>query len=87
MVLEPLEKMDASKLSFLKDKAKEIFIYLKDLEIRIEMEFKDFINKFQISEATYILALRSQLKRPQVFFQRTLKYICTNAFKKDIVHM
>ena len=87
MVLEPLENMDAAKLAFLKDKAKEIFIYLKDLEIGIEMEFKDFLNKFQISEATYILALHNQLKRPQFFLKRTLKNICTNAFNKDIANL
>jgi hypothetical protein len=67
MVLEPLEHTEASMLSLLKDKAKEIFIYLKDLETGIEMEVTDFLNKFLISEATYILALRSQLKRPQFF--------------------
>jgi hypothetical protein len=39
---------------------------LKNLETRIEMEFKDFLNKFQINEATYILALRSPLKGPQL---------------------
>jgi hypothetical protein len=73
MVLEPLENMDALTLSFLKNKAKEIFIFLKDLEIGIEMEFKVFLNKFQISEATYILALRSQLtpKVLEVFFIKT----------------
>jgi hypothetical protein len=87
MVLEPLENMDAVKLAFLKDKAKDIFIYLKNLETRIEMEFKDFLNKFQINEATYILALRSQLKRPQVFFKQTLKNIHTNAFNKDIANL
>jgi hypothetical protein len=87
MVLEPLEHMEASMLSLLKDKAKEIFIYLKDLETGIELEFTDFLNKFRISEATYILALRSQLKRPQIFLARTVNNIRTNAFNKDIVNL
>jgi hypothetical protein len=87
MVPEPLEHMEASTLSFLKNKAKEIFIYLKDLEIGIEMEFTDFLNKFRISEATYILALRSQLKRPQIFLARTVNNIRTNAFNKDIANL
>jgi hypothetical protein len=64
MVLEPLENMDALSLSFLKDKINFIlFIYLKDLEIGIETELEDFLNKFQISEATYILALVNKLKK------------------------
>jgi hypothetical protein len=87
MVLEPLEHMEASTLSLLKNKAKEIFIYLKDLETGIEMEFTDFLNKFRISEATYILALRSQLKRPQIFLARIVNSICTNAFNKDIANL
>jgi hypothetical protein len=55
--------MDELSLSFLTNKAKKKSIYLKDLEIGIEMKFEDFLNKFQINEATYILALHSQLKR------------------------
>jgi hypothetical protein len=67
MVLKSLEHMESSTLSLLKNKAKDIFIYLKDLETGIEMESTDFLNKFQISETTYILAPRNQLKRPQIF--------------------
>ena len=44
-------------MSFLKEIAKKIFIYLKDLGTRIEMKFEEFPNKFEISEETYILAL------------------------------
>jgi hypothetical protein len=79
--------MEALMLSLLKNKAKEIFIYLKDLETGIEMEFTDFLNKFQISEATYILALRSQLKRPQIFLAQTVNNIRTNALIKDIANL
>jgi hypothetical protein len=87
MVLEPLEHIEASTLSLLKNKAKEIFIYLKDLEIEIEMEFTYFLNKFQISETTYILVLWSQLKRPQFFLARAVNNIRTNAFNKDITNL
>jgi hypothetical protein len=69
MVLELLENMNALSLSFLKYKAKEIFIYLKDLKIGIEMEFEYFLNKFQRKEATYSLALRGQLKKLIFFFK------------------
>ena len=69
MVLEPLEDMNECNLSFLKEKAKKIFIYLKELGTEIEMKFEEFLNKFEINEETYILALRSQLNRPQIFLK------------------
>jgi hypothetical protein len=87
MVLEPVGHMEALTLSLLKNKAKEIFIYLKDLETGIEMEFTNFLNKFQINEATYILVLLSQLKRPQFFLTRIVNNIRANAFNKDIANL
>ena len=57
MVLEPLENMNECNLSFLKEKAKKIFIYLKDLGTKIIMKFEEFLNKFEINEETYILAI------------------------------
>lgn len=86
MVLEPLGETNVSKLSLLKNKAKEIFTYLQNVEAGSEVEFDEFISKFQIDEQTYILVLCSQLKRPQVFLKRSLSNICTNAFNKIIAH-
>jgi hypothetical protein len=85
-ILEPLENTDAKTLLYLQNKAKDIFLYLKQLETGIDMKFEDFLKKFQMDEETYILILRSQLKRPQVFLKRTLNNIRTNAFNKNIAH-
>ena len=76
--------MNECNLSFLKEKAKKIFIFLKDLGTGIEMKFEEFLNKFEINEKTYILAIRSQLNRPQIFLKRGLNDIQTNAFNKNI---
>ena len=51
------------------------------------MKFEEFLNKFEINEKTYILAIRSQLNRPQIFLNRGLDDIRTNAFNKNISHM
>ena len=69
MVLQSLEDMNECNFSFSKKKAKKIFIYLKDLGTGIEMKFEEFFNKFEVNEETYILALRSQLNRPQIFLK------------------
>ena len=69
MVLEPLKDMNECNLSFLKEKTKKIFIYLKDLGTGIQMKFEEFLNKFELNEETYILAIQSQLNRPQIFLK------------------
>ena len=51
------------------------------------MKFEEFLNKFEINEETYILAIRSLLNRPQIFLKRGLNDIRTNAFNKNISHM
>ena len=72
MVLEPLEDMNECNLSFLREKAKKIFIYLKDLGTRIEMKFEEFLDTFEIIEEIYVLVIRSQLNRPQIFLKQGL---------------
>ena len=61
--------MNECNLSFLKEKAKKILIFLKDLGTGIEMKFEEFLNKFEINEKTCILAIQSQLNRPQIFLK------------------
>ena len=51
------------------------------------MKFEEFLNKFETNEETYILAIRSQLNRPQIFLKRGLNDIRTNAFNQNIAHM
>ena len=80
LVLQPLEDMNECNFSFLKEKDKKIFIFLKDLGTGIEMKFEEFLNKFEINEETYILAIRSQLNRPQIFLKQGLNDKRTNAF-------
>ena len=43
-----LEDMNECNFSFLKEKAKKIFIYLKDLETGIEMKFEECLRKKKI---------------------------------------
>ena len=47
IILEPLGDVNATNLLFLKNKAKEIFSYLKNLDLGIEIEFHEFITNFK----------------------------------------
>jgi hypothetical protein len=47
----------------------------------------EFLKKIQITEETYILALRSKLKNPKVFLKREVKDIFVNPFNKEILDL
>jgi len=74
MVLEPLNHNKTKKFNYLKSKYNEIFEFLKELGIGIEMTFDEFLEKFQIDRSSCIMCLQIQLKRPQVLLKRTQNF-------------
>ena len=50
-----------------------------------QMTYEEFLQKLNVSEAQYILAIRSSLKQPTVFLRRTPWEIRVNAYNKQII--
>jgi len=83
MILEPIDNKDVENPNHYKNKYKDIFEFLKELGTESEMTFDEFLLRFNIDNSTYIICLRTQLKRPQIFLKRKLCDIRTNAFNKS----
>lgn len=74
-ILEPLTPNE-SLIHF----ATKIFQNLKALNTNANITFQEFLKSLQMTEAMYILSLRSQLTKPHIFLKRKPVDIKTNAF-------
>jgi hypothetical protein len=57
-----------------------IFEQLIKMDLGKDISYSDFLNRLDLDENTYIMALRSSLKKPTVFLKRNVIDIRTNVF-------
>lgn len=87
MILTPLDKLDfdeekQKKIKENGDKIKEILDSMKYGE---NISFEEFLNKVQLTEKSYILAIRDSLKRDTLFLQRKPSEIRINSYNSNLL--
>ena len=75
MILTPLEKscFDEEKQKRIKENAEKIKETLDSMKYGEDITFEDFVNKLQLTEENYILAIRQTIKRDTLFLKRAPK--------------
>ena len=87
-ILEPLDSdYPKDMLKNHHNNLQKIHAVLKSLVKDEDMPFCQFLAKCGVSEDTYILAIRSGLKRKQVFLKRQVKDVRVNAHNMDILRI
>ena len=72
-ILLPLEEKDNEHIKTHKDNYKSIKSFINKVTKKDEdMTFEQVLEKLELTEDEYILALRSSLKGPKVFLRRNL---------------
>ena len=85
-ILEPIDPEDDTvDIVELRKSWQKIQDFLDGLDLGSRMTFGEFLQKLNISEAQYILGIRSSLKQPTVFLRRTPWEIRVNAYNKHII--
>ena len=72
MILTPLENscFDEQKQKKIKETADKMKEVLDSMKYGEDIIFEDFLNKLQLTEESYILAIRHTLKRNTLFLKR-----------------
>ena len=85
-ILVPLDPMDKENLKSHKDNYKSIKTFINKVTKKDEnMTFEEVLEKLELSEDEYMLALRSSLKGPKVFLRRNLNERTINAYNRDLL--
>ena len=85
-ILEPIDPEDDTvDIMELRKSWQKIQDFLDGLDMGSRMTFGEFLQKLNVSEAQYILGIRSSLKQPTVFLRRTPWEIRVNAYNKHII--
>lgn len=87
-ILYPLDEHHIKKKEFYSEIFKKVnkFIQTKYKEKEF-MSFEVILTNLNISYETYILAIRSTIKKRKIFLKRTLKEIYINNYMKHFVHV
>ena len=77
MILTPLENscFDEQKQKKIKENSDKMEEVLDSMKYGEDIIFEGFLNKFQLTEESYILAIRHTLKRNTLFLKRALSEI------------
>ena len=88
MILEPLESDTPKEIvKNNQNNLQKIRSVLQSLAKDEDMPFVDFLQKCDLSDETYILAIRSGLNRKQVFLKRNVKDVRINAYNIGILRI
>ncbi|XP_035223419.1 uncharacterized protein LOC118196128 [Stegodyphus dumicola] len=86
MILDPLNNDDKSdKIGKTLSEIRNLMLYFSKKQELVS--FEDILIKLKITEDQYIVALRSSLKRPQVFLKRSSLEVNINCYNKTILHL
>ena len=89
MILDPLEETDDKIVEKARNNLKEIrklmhFFYKKQCEM---VEFNKILEKLDLTEDEYILAIRSSIKRTRIFLKRKSTEVGINCYNLDILNL
>ncbi|XP_026475405.1 uncharacterized protein LOC113380264 [Ctenocephalides felis] len=83
MILEPLQEGEISKRPYKEiDKLMNTFYAERKF-----VSFDDVLQKLDMSEAEYLLAIRSTLKQSRLFLKRSSMEVGINSYNRDILHL
>ena len=87
MMLTPLENscFDEQKQKKIKENAKKMKEVLDSMKYGEDIIFEDFLNKLQLTEESYILAIRHILKRNTLFLKRAPSEIRINSYNNALL--
>ncbi|GBM80454.1 ATP-dependent DNA helicase PIF1 [Araneus ventricosus] len=86
MILEPLgededKEPERERLSAIR---KQMVYYSKN---KLDVAFEEMLTILNMTKENYIFAIRSSLKKPQVFLKRKSTEVNINGYNKDILHL
>ncbi|GBM02705.1 hypothetical protein AVEN_32463-1 [Araneus ventricosus] len=86
MILEPLgededKEPERERLSAIR---KQMVYYSKN---KLDVAFEEMLTILNMTKENYISAIRSSLKKPQVFLKRKSTEVNINGYNKDILHL
>ncbi|XP_026481429.1 uncharacterized protein LOC113388245 [Ctenocephalides felis] len=83
MILEPLQEGEISKRPYKEiDKLMNTFYAERKF-----VSFDDVLQELDMSEAEYLLAIRSTLKQSRLFLKRSSMEVGINSYNRDILHL
>ncbi len=86
MILTPLDiENDEEKLNAIKKNTEKINEELNNMKYGEDITFKEFLKKLQLTEQSYILAIRHSLKRDTLFLKRTPLEIRINNYNTNLL--
>jgi len=87
MTLTPLDNscFDEKNQKIIKENAEKIKEVLSSMKYDEDITFENFLNKLQISEESYILAVRHTLRRHTLILKRTPSEIRINIYNSDLL--
>ncbi|CAH1106979.1 unnamed protein product [Psylliodes chrysocephalus] len=86
MILIPLNDLEKSvemRENLIKIRKLMNYFYKK----QEQLSFQEVLDKLKLNESQYINALRSSLKRVQVFLKRSSLEVGINSYNKNILHL
>lgn len=85
-ILEPLQpgvdEVDMDRITYLWTKIRKV---LEDMKMGEQITMDEFLERLDVSEEDYILAVRSSIKEDTVFLKRTPWEIRVNAYNRDLL--
>ena len=96
MILTPLKLDDIddedieifeTNIDIIENKMKEIDHSLRDRNDTNDLDFGDFLNKLNLTEEEYLVAIRFTLDRPKIFLQRKPTEMRINSYNNNILSL
>ncbi|XP_078352070.1 uncharacterized protein LOC144636749 [Oculina patagonica] len=87
MILTPLDTscFDEEGKKLIKENGEKIKEVLDSMKYGEDISFEDFLNKLQLTEDNYILAIRHTLKRDTLFLKRAPSEIRINSYNTNLM--
>ena len=87
MILQPLDVkiVDAISLQKIKDTSEKLKKLLDEMKYGEDVSFADFLQKLEVTEEEYILAVRFSLKRPMLLLKRSTSEIRINNYNSVLL--
>ncbi len=86
-ILKPLEdsEIDEERLQTLKNSYQDLRTKLNDMGEGLNISHEQFLDSIEMSQAEYILAIRSSLKTAKVFYERKPNALRVNPYMKGML--
>lgn len=76
---------DEQKNKVIKENSEKIKLVLDNMKFGGDITFEDFLKKLQLTQESYVLAIRYTLKRDTLFLKRSPSEIRTNSYNTHLL--